>query len=316
MQAATWLGRWCSPDPIGLVDGTNAYVYARNNPLVYTDKPGTEPKPVVHDDNYHDLLRQAIGDVEHVSLTNREFERRYIQYAGWIGGSILGPGRLGPPDAVQTAFQRLTATSGRYTTKLAGFSPPGWRPGPADQCGTLAREGATMTANAGESVTGGGGVVLYEAVKQRFTTDKGASDIALAEIRQHIDAGRALMAGVSEPGHNHVVDPKKQPVTDHFVDIYGYETDSTGRITALFAIDNAIHDTAEVRFEVDPRTGAITKPEEPKRPDKESYLRQEYQLSEVRFHTGFDYTGPDRPKNNAGDVMFWPVPKPPDPKKK
>jgi len=157
-------------------------------------------------------------------------------------------------------------------------------------------------------------VVLYEAAKQRFTTDKGASDIALTEIRQHIDAGRALMAGVSEPGHGHVVDPKKQPVTDHFVDIYGYETDATGRITALFAIDNAIHDTAEIRFEVDPKTGAITKPREPKRPEGQAYLRQEYQLSEVRFHTGFDYTGAERPKNDAGKVMFWPVP--PDPKKK
>ena len=30
---APWLGRWMSRDPAGLVDGTNLYAYARNNPL-------------------------------------------------------------------------------------------------------------------------------------------------------------------------------------------------------------------------------------------------------------------------------------------
>ena len=30
---APWLGRWVSCDPLGIVDGNNLYVYARNNPL-------------------------------------------------------------------------------------------------------------------------------------------------------------------------------------------------------------------------------------------------------------------------------------------
>jgi RHS repeat-associated protein len=308
-----WLGRWCSPDPLGLVDGPNAYVYARNNPLVYTDKPGTDPKPAVRTDNYRDLLRDAIANVEHVSVTDEALERRFAQYAS---SKDTGPRlRVGGPDTVETAFQARVAAFGRVTTKLGSFAPPGWRPGPEDQCGTLAREGASLTMAPGESVTGGGGVLLYEAEKQRFSTDKTASQVALAQIRRHVDGGRALMAGISEPGHGHVVDPKVQPVTDHFVDIYGYETDSTGRIVALFAKDNAISAVGEVRFTVAP-DGSISKPAEPKRPEGESYLRQEYQLSEVRFHTGFEYTGAERPTNDAGTVMFWPVPKPPDPKKK
>src|SRR5207253_1534212 len=106
----------------------------------------------------------------------------------------------------------------------------------------------------------------------------------------------AVVAGVNEPAERDVVDATTQPVTDHFVDIYGYETDETGRITSLFAKDNAIPRTAEVRFEV-AADGSITKPKEPGRP---SILPHEYQLSEVRFHTGFEYTGDLRPKNDAG----------------
>ncbi len=37
---APWLGRWTSSDPAGLADGPNLYVYARNNPLSFTDPNG------------------------------------------------------------------------------------------------------------------------------------------------------------------------------------------------------------------------------------------------------------------------------------
>jgi RHS repeat-associated protein len=37
---AAWLGRWTSPDPAGLIDGTNVYAYSRNNPLTLSDPTG------------------------------------------------------------------------------------------------------------------------------------------------------------------------------------------------------------------------------------------------------------------------------------
>ncbi|KAF3941520.1 hypothetical protein ABW19_dt0202067 [Dactylella cylindrospora] len=39
---ASWLGRWISPDPGGLVDGTNRYSFTNNNPTGMTDPTGTE----------------------------------------------------------------------------------------------------------------------------------------------------------------------------------------------------------------------------------------------------------------------------------
>jgi RHS repeat-associated protein len=45
---APWLGRWVSPDPAGLVDGTNPFEYARSNPIRYSDSGGMEaeePEP-------------------------------------------------------------------------------------------------------------------------------------------------------------------------------------------------------------------------------------------------------------------------------
>jgi RHS repeat-associated protein len=38
---APWLGKWLSPDPLGMVDGTNLYQYSRANPQKYTDPKGT-----------------------------------------------------------------------------------------------------------------------------------------------------------------------------------------------------------------------------------------------------------------------------------
>jgi len=42
---APWLGRWVSPDPAGLIDGTNLYEHARANPIALVDPAGLNSKP-------------------------------------------------------------------------------------------------------------------------------------------------------------------------------------------------------------------------------------------------------------------------------
>src|SRR5262249_7066477 len=153
----------------------------------------------------------------------------------------------GPKQVVQT-----DNAGGGKTVKLKDFTPPGWENagGNPAACYKLACDGASKTAPAGESVIGGGGVILYEATAQRIKTDKTASEVALDQIKRHIDAGRAVVAGINAPAESGVVDKKSQPVTDHFVDVYGYETDANGKIVGLLAKDNAVGGTAEIHFVV------------------------------------------------------------------
>jgi len=215
---------------------------------------------------------------------------------------------------------------GTTTVKLKDFKPPGWEDarGEKDACYRLACSGASQTVPAGKDVTGGGGIILYDdktglgsdIIKnpaQRIHTDKDASAVALEQIKRHIDDGRAVVAGVSEPASSAIVNGPRmengkekagtQPVTNHFVAVYGYETDAKGKITGLYAKDNAVPGAPDIFFKVG-ADGSITKPEDPKAPS--DYMKEEYQLSEVKFHEGFEYKGQLRPKNDAGDIMFWP----------
>jgi hypothetical protein len=261
--------------------------------------PGGDAK-VVRSDNHRELLRESVEHVGGKCVDERglDQEARRLALPGGYGG--LG----GPDTKLRQDFDMRVALFGRTTVKLDGFKPPGWEAAGSNPaaCYKLACAGAQATARAGETATGGGGVVLYEKTAQRIKTDKDASQLALAQVKAHIDAGRAVVAGVNEPGTASVVDAKKQPVTDHFVAVYGYEMDSQGKVVALLAKDNAVSGTAEVRFEVH-ADGSIGKPAEPKR--AEEYLRQEYQLSEVRFSSAMPYTGTLSPTNDANQRMAW-----------
>lgn len=42
---ASWLGRWSSADPAGIIDGLNLFEYAQNNPIRYGDASGTQTTP-------------------------------------------------------------------------------------------------------------------------------------------------------------------------------------------------------------------------------------------------------------------------------
>ena len=91
-------------------------------------------------------------------------------------------------------------------------------------------------------------------------------------------------------------------MTNHYVAVYGYETDAKGKIVGLYAKDNAVAGAPDIYFKVG-ADGSITKPEDPQAPSK--YMKQEYQLSEVKFHQGFQYKGKLQPTNDDGKNMVW-----------
>ena len=256
---------------------------------------------VVRSDNHRELLRASVEEAAGKCLTEAALDRKVQD----IMRTAPLPGFPTGADAQlrQDAQSRIDAF-GRTSVKLESFDAPGWEAAGDDPaaCFKLACEGAQGTASAGDSATGGGGVILYEKTARRISTDADASRLALDKIKQHIDSGRAVVAGVNEPASSSVVDPRRQPVTDHFVAVHGYEMDAQGNVTALLAKDNAVAGTAEVRFEIR-ADGSITKPAEPAR--AEEYLRQEYQMSEVRFHSSLPHTGTSAPTNDAGKKMVW-----------
>ena len=259
-------------------------------------------------DNDSQVLGESVVGTE-LSLTKKGlFESAPVRKTS-LGGSnktslVLDPNLVSLQSRL--ALQSKWARFGRITVKLKDFKPPGWEEagGNEEACYQLACSGANTTANAGDTAVGGGGVILYKAVERKIRTDKTASDVALTQIKRHIESGRAVVAGVNEPGTAAVVDRTRQPVTDHFVAIYGYETDIFGHFIGLLARDNAVSGTAEVRFVVGSE-GSITKPTE-NRPKGQEYLAQEYQLSEVRFHSSLRYTGDLMPRDDAGNLMYWP----------
>ena len=111
---ASWLGRWVSADPKGLVDGPNLYAYVRNNPLMYTDPTGTECEtgcvdPTVKPTPREEALRQSLPEDQRnlpaqisdpsselakpmlTSLTIIMFSRESLAPIGFNGEALKGP---------------------------------------------------------------------------------------------------------------------------------------------------------------------------------------------------------------------------------
>jgi RHS repeat-associated protein len=80
---APWLGRWMSPDPAGLVDGTNLYAYVAGNPVRYHDPTG---RSAVDD------LRNSrvVTDEQKVKLQmHLDFEKRGIPFASEVRFTLV-----------------------------------------------------------------------------------------------------------------------------------------------------------------------------------------------------------------------------------
>ena len=73
---ALWLGGWVSADPIGIEGGINLYVYAKSNPIIYSDVKGQEARLIIDESNHTITLQTTV----HLYARNRQ-ERRELQNA-------------------------------------------------------------------------------------------------------------------------------------------------------------------------------------------------------------------------------------------
>lgn len=109
---APWLGRWTSPDPAGLIDGTNPYVYTRNNPAGMADVTGRQSTP-------HPREEQAQASLPEVHGSPAEEEAQQ---------SLPDPAKPPPPTAASTA--PTPAPQWEVGPRGEHLPTPAWHGGP------------------------------------------------------------------------------------------------------------------------------------------------------------------------------------------
>ncbi|KAK6511381.1 hypothetical protein TWF481_000298 [Arthrobotrys musiformis] len=117
---APWIGRWISADPKGVIDGTNVFGYAKDNPILYNDPTGTEcdstlatcVDPTTPTDREEKAQASLPEDVRNEPLPPPEYELgprgERIPTADWKGGPLK------PVDQYKRPMAHDLATMGNY----------------------------------------------------------------------------------------------------------------------------------------------------------------------------------------------------------
>jgi RHS repeat-associated protein len=131
---APWIGKWTGTDPAGIIDGTNLYVYGRNNPVMNADSTGAYCDPTMQScidptvpTEREQELQQCLPEDERYppSSSSSPSSARshptpvapqselgprgeYIPTADWGGGPLR------PVDAYTKPYARMHAAQGNY----------------------------------------------------------------------------------------------------------------------------------------------------------------------------------------------------------
>jgi RHS repeat-associated protein len=116
---AAWLGRWSSPDPIGLADGVNRYCYVRNDPTDYSDSKG--------------MMRSVRGGEGHDQQSTSRGGRtaRFHPYSSPHEPDTPGPGGLAPPSNKAGLSKYIAEEVQRTPNEFQVYPPEGAEDGTA-----------------------------------------------------------------------------------------------------------------------------------------------------------------------------------------
>jgi len=118
---AAWLGRWTASDPLGLVDGTNLYRYARNQPVVLSDPQGTDP-PRANTGDSTDPLNFV--DVESYRAANPSQPADVVDQV-WRDAHPEHPATPPDPEVVSPPNPGPAMKAIARSRELQPFTPPG-----------------------------------------------------------------------------------------------------------------------------------------------------------------------------------------------
>ena len=145
-----WLGRWLSPDPIGMKAGLNFYTYCKNNPIIKKDRSGTEDFDFNRDSTFY---KEHIDEFKTISthetaqgpITILEHPEHGRFYLGEMSFSFEGEDEL--------EEQIEEGVDGDYTVEIGPISMDYWY----TEAEALALIEAGVPDNAQQNSGGGGG---------------------------------------------------------------------------------------------------------------------------------------------------------------
>lgn len=99
-----WLCRWLSPDPSGLVDGTNTYLYCGANPTNYTDSDGNMMRGMANVANAARRTRPVVNS-NHIPTTSMN-----VQQSARNSNRVLSSAIVPAPERRLTVVQSRSLT--------------------------------------------------------------------------------------------------------------------------------------------------------------------------------------------------------------
>ncbi|RKG71640.1 toxin [Corallococcus sp. CA054B] len=194
---APWLGRWTSPDPAGLIDGTDVYSYVENNPIKLSDPTGLWEWPSARTVAVVAAV-VVVGAVVTVATAGAA--------APLVGAAVASIGLTGTAATVATGVVvgAVAGAAGGVASEVTRTGVGEGRLPTGRELGRAATIGAALGV-----VTGGAGAFASTArgVQAASTAARAVSRVpgAATAARVASTAGKAASAVARTPGVSHAV---------------------------------------------------------------------------------------------------------------
>jgi RHS repeat-associated protein len=143
---APWLARWTQGDPAGMIDGTNLYVYAKCNPVFYTDPNGRQSAPQAKYEELKHWFGQIAKPIDAVAKKVDEAEAKIGELAGGVAGAVKDAAKKTAEDIVVGVFVAGAVYKSKDPKAIAAYEKQAHQKDLALLAGSL--EAATMTGTA------------------------------------------------------------------------------------------------------------------------------------------------------------------------